>query len=260
MKIGVMAESFRKPFRESIEIAARLGAQGIQKYATGGEIYWTKDQKKEALDIMNSNGLVFSALCGDFGHGFGNPDTDADIIEKSKRVVDLALELGTNVVTTHIGVVPVEENEKKELMRKSCRELALYADSVGAAFAVETGPEKATILCDFLDSLGAGGVRVNFDPANLVMLVADRPETAVKTLGKYIVHTHAKDGIPLDPPENGRRWLEVPLGKGGVPWPEYLKALDEIGYHGFLTIEREVGDDPAADIAMAADFLRSLIR
>ena len=68
MKIGVMAESFRKPFRESIEIAARLGAQGIQKYATGGEIYWTKDQKKEALDIMNSNGLVFSALCGDFRH------------------------------------------------------------------------------------------------------------------------------------------------------------------------------------------------
>jgi sugar phosphate isomerase/epimerase len=52
----------------------------------------------------------------------------------------------------------------------------------------------------------------------------------------------------------------VPLGKGGVPWPGYLKALDEIGYHGFLTIEREVGDDPAADIAMAVDFLKSHIR
>ena len=254
MKIGVMAESFRKPFRESIEIAARLGAQGIQKYATGGEIYWTKDQKKEALDIMNSNGLVFSALCGDFGHGFGNPDTDADIIEKSKRVVDLALELGTKVVTTHIGVVPAEENEKKGLMRKSCRELALYADSVGAAFAVETGPEKAVILCDFLDSLGAGGVRVNFDPANLVMCVGDRPETAVKTLGKYIVHTHAKDGVMK---EVG--YEELPLGQGDVNFDLYLPALKETGFDGFLTVEREAGDTPEDDIKLAVDFLKEKI-
>ena len=254
MKIGVMAESFRKPFRESIEIAARLGAQGIQKYATGGEIYWTKDQKKEALDIMNSNGLVFSALCGDFGHGFGNPDTDADIIEKSKRVVDLALELGTKVVTTHIGVVPAEENEKKELMRKSCRELALYADSVGATFAVETGPEKAVILCDFLDSLGAGGVRVNFDPANLVMCVGDRPETAVKTLGKYIVHTHAKDGVMK---EVG--YEELPLGQGDVNFDLYLPALKETGFDGFLTVEREAGDTPEDDIKLAVDFLKEKI-
>ncbi|MBR6764665.1 MAG: sugar phosphate isomerase/epimerase, partial [Clostridia bacterium] len=39
-------------------------------------------------------------------------------------------------------------------------------------------------------------------------------------------------------------------------WPNYLKALDEIGYKGFLTIERECGDSPEADIRMAADFLR----
>ena len=38
------------------------------------------------------------------------------------------------------------------------------------------------------------------------------------------------------------------------------KALDEIGYKGFLTIEREVGGNPAADIRMAADFLRGLIK
>ena len=181
MKIGVMAESFRKPFRESIEIAAGLGAEGIQKYAVSGEINWTKDQKREVMDIMNSNGLVFSALCGDFGHGFGNPDTDADIIEKSKRVVDLALEWGTNVVTTHIGVIPEEECPKKELMRKSCRELALYADSVGAAFACETGPENSVLMAEFLDSLGAGGVRVNFDPRTSSWLSASARRSRSRT-------------------------------------------------------------------------------
>ena len=181
-------------------------------------------------------------------------------------------------MTTHIGVVPVEENEKKKIMREACHELAVYADSIGSAFAVETGPELATVLCDFLDSLDAGGVRVNFDPANLVMVAGDRPETAVKTLGKYIVHTHAKDGIKLQrtmaegvelSPEAkahnemmdmGRKYLELPLGQGGVNFDTYLPALKETGFDGFLTIEREVGETPEEDIGLAARFLAEKIR
>jgi sugar phosphate isomerase/epimerase len=254
MKIGAMVESFRTDFRKGVERAASLGVQGIQKYAVSGEINWTQAQIKETLDIVKSNGLVFSALCGDFGHGFGDAERNADIVEKSKRVVDLALKLECSVVTTHIGTVPVEENAEKEVMRKACRELAVYADSVGAAFAVETGPETAVVLRGFLDSLGAGGVRVNFDPANLVMLVGDKPDEAVKILGKYIVHTHAKDGI-----KTPTGYLELPLGEGGVNFDTYIPALTSVGYDGFLTIEREVGDNPDKDIALAVEFLKKRI-
>ena len=41
-----------------------------------------------------------------------------------------------------------------------------------------------------------------------------------------------------------------------MDFPGWLKALDDIGYRGFLTIEREVGDNPEADIRRAVDFLR----
>lgn len=283
MKLGVMVESFRLPFAEGVKKAASLGADGIQAYATFGELApdnMTDDKIKEILDIVKSNGLVFSAICGDFGTGFCDAENNPFYIERSKRVLDLAKKLECNVVTTHIGVVPEEECEKKEIMRKACRELAVYADSIKSAFAVETGPEKAAILCDFLDSLGAGGVRVNFDPANLVMVAADDPKTAVKTLGKYIVHTHAKDGIKLD--ENlpsdikvevgdvaadhdqllamGHEYLELPLGQGHVNFDTYLPALKETGFDGFLTIEREVGESPEADIKLAADFLREKMK
>ena len=44
-----------------------------------------------------------------------------------------------------------------------------------------------------------------------------------------------------------------------MPFPAYLKALEEIGYKGFLTIEREVGDNPTADIEKAVRFLRGLM-
>ena len=257
MKIGVMVESFRQDFRTSVEKAAKLGAQGVQAYASMGHLdidNITPEKAKEALDIVKSNGLVFSAICGDLGgHGFEIEADNAFKVEKSKRIVDLAKTLECDVVTTHIGVVPELEDAKKETMRNACRELALYADSIGSAFAVETGPETAVILGGFLDSLGAMGVRVNYDPANLVMCVSDDPAKGVATLAKYIVHTHAKDGIRT----GETTYEELPLGQGGVNFDTYLPALKAIGYDGFLTIEREVGDNPEADILLAADFLRA---
>lgn len=281
MKIGAMVESFRLGFKNGVEKAASLGIEGIQAYATGGELGVddiTDAKLKEALDIVKSNGLVFSAICGDFGHGFMNPEQNKIYVEKSKRVLDLAKKLECNIVTTHIGTVPAEENETKEIMRKACSELAEYADSVGSAFAVETGPEPGKVLGEFLDSLGAGGVRVNFDPANLVMCVDDRPENALKYLGKYVVHTHAKDGIMLKKKieekinigeeakehqalaDMGMKYLELPLGEGDVNFDVYLPALAATGFNGFLTIEREVGDNPEKDIALAVEFLKEKIK
>lgn len=276
-----MVESFRLGFKNGVEKATSLGIEGIQAYATGGELGVddiTDAKLKEALDIVKSNGLVFSAICGDFGHGFMNPEQNKIYVEKSKRVLDLAKKLECNIVTTHIGTVPAEENETKEIMRKACRELAEYADSVGSAFAVETGPEPGKVLGEFLDSLGAGGVRVNFDPANLVMCVDDRPENALKYLGKYVVHTHAKDGIMLKKKieekinigeeakehqalaDMGMKYLELPLGEGDVNFDVYLPALAATGFNGFLTIEREVGDNPEKDIALAVEFLKEKIK
>jgi len=270
MKIGVMVESFKsssidsivesnnpmQAFITGVQKASKLGAMGIQAYATYGALKFdemNKSKIKEVKDIVRTNGLIFSAICGDFGgHGFEDKAENVKKVENSKRVLDLAKELNCDIVTTHIGTVPEEECEKKDIMRAACRELAVYADSIGSAFAVETGPEPAVRLGDFLDSLGAMGVRVNFDPANLVMCVADDPVKGVDTLKKYIVHTHAKDGVMVG---NREGYRELPLGQGDVDFDNYLLALNKIGYRGFLTIEREVGDNPEADIKLAKDFL-----
>jgi sugar phosphate isomerase/epimerase len=146
-----------------------------------------------------------------------------------------------------------------------------FAKSIDGHFAVETGPEKASLLKKFLDNLGSDGVAVNLDPANLVMCAGDDPVQAVYTLKDYIVHTHAKDGIQLKPFDTRGTYAptfygvpaidwnevikEVPLGQGGVNWDKYLAALRDIGYNGFLTIERECGDTPSKDIGDAVKFL-----
>lgn len=277
--IGVMLESFRLPVFEAMKQAAELGASGVQVYATRGDLSpdkLTGDKRRAFIHELKANGLQVAALCGDFGQGFGNAEKNAELIEGSKRILDMAKELGTNVVTTHIGVVPEDPNHPRyAIMQSACRQLAEYADQMEAHFAIETGPETAATLKGFLDSLGSKGVAVNLDPANFVMVTGDDPVQAVYTLKDYIVHTHAKDGERLyykDPEiiygvsdieaviEMEESFRELPLGKGTVDFPNYLKALDEIGYRGFLTIEREVGQDPAADVRMAADFLRALMK
>lgn len=277
--IGVILESFRTDRSTAIRRAAAIGANGIQMYATKGENApekLTAADRRALLDEVKSQGLVFSALCGDLGRGFGDKELNPGLIERSKRIVDLALDLETNIVTTHIGVVPADKShERYKIMQEACFALASYADSVGAHFAIETGPEPSAVLKEFLDSLGSKGVAVNLDPANLVMVVGDDPTVAVHNLKDYIVHTHAKDGnmlIRTNPeyiykvvhpvPEDfgGKRYYEeVPLGTGSVNFDEYLRALEEVGYRGFLTIEREVGADPAADILTAKRYLDATI-
>ena len=280
-QIGVMVDSFKLGLREGIRKAHEVGATGIQLYAVSGEMApenLTAAQRKEVLELIRSNGLVVSALCGDLGgHGFALAEDNGWKIEKSKAIVDLALDLGANVITTHIGVIPAQDSHPRwQVMHAACAALGAYAEQRGAWFAIETGPEKADTLKRFLDSLPSKGVGVNFDPANFVMVTAQDPVEAVYILKEYIVHTHAKDGLmkqQTDPEriynffaEGGIEDLhladffeETPLGQGAVDFDGYLKALADVGYHGFLTIEREVGGQPEADIRLAVEFLRNKI-
>ncbi|MBE6795395.1 MAG: sugar phosphate isomerase/epimerase [Ruminococcaceae bacterium] len=276
--IGIIINSFRTDIPTSVRKAAECGAQGIQVYSTHGEMApenLSPEKRKEFLKLVKDNGLIISALCGDLGGGgFIHKDLNKERVEKSKRILDLAKDLETDIVTTHIGVVPSDPNhDRYKIMQEACHELAEYADSINAHFAVETGPETSAVLKGFLDSLESTGVGVNLDPANLVMVTGDDPVGAVHNLKKYIVHTHAKDGkqiffrdpeivygIKKDVIVTDDSFIEVPLGEGSVDFPKYLAALEEIGYNGFLTIEREVGDDPAKDIRAAVDFLENLMK
>lgn len=278
--IGLIIDGFKTDRTTAIEHAARLGVDGIQMFATKGvnspenlDSGARKALKKQVADA----GLVFSALCGDLGMGFGDAERNPVLIAKLKKILDLANDLGTNIVTTHIGVVPEDpDHERFKVMQEACATLAEYAHKSGSYFAIETGPERSTTLLRFIESLGSEGVAVNLDPANLRMVIDEDSVTAVKNLAKYIVHTHAKDGVmltkgnpefiyqvvhPIPPEVKAMRFFEErPLGEGAVNFPTYLQALEEVGYKGFLTIEREAGLDPVANITQAVDFLKKQVR
>jgi len=285
-KTGIIVDSLRLPIREGLKVAKDLGADGVQIYAVSGEMSpenLTSSDRKELKNYIASLGLEISALCGDLGgHGFQDRTANPEKIEKSKRILDLAVELGTPIVTTHIGMIPDDPaTQVYEDMQKACEELGIYAKSLDAYFAIETGPEPSARLKAFLDSLSTNGVSVNFDPANMVMVTGDDPVEGVKLLKDYIVHTHVKDGIQYKPVDardvygalgygggmdheqiskmvtEGEFFREVPLGEGTVDFAAYFAALQAIDYKGYLTIEREVGTNPVHDIGLAIKFIQA---
>lgn len=280
MKIGVITDCFKLPLDESLKLAGSLGFDGVQIYATTGEFspeVLTAERKAEIKKLLKDNNLEISALCGDMGgYGFQIEKDNPERIEKTKAIIDLAAEFGVSVITTHIGVIPSDESRPRySVMLNALTECGIYAKSKGVTLAIETGPETAKTLLGFLKKTN-GGVGVNLDPANFVMVTGQDPVEAVGLLHGYIVHTHAKDGVMLkttDPEiiydhfaEGGIEalnvadfFLETPLGQGKVDFEAYVNALRKGGFDGYLTIERETGEDPISDIKLAKTTVESLI-
>ena len=285
MKLGIIPESFLLPLRSAIEKAGELGADGVQIYAirraTGVNLLeFTPAELEELKQTCHRAGMVFSAICADVGgHDFQITGKNMERAELTCRIVDLAVKLESRVITSHVGVIPdTPDDPVYPNMVAAVRRIADYAAERGVTMAIETGPETAETLLQFIRMVDSPGLGVNLDPANLKMCIDYDPVRAVEVLGPYIVHTHAKDGIHLRDgnncktfglvnPDGSERHIEgdlcefkeVALGTGQVPWDAYLAALRRVGYDGFLTIERECGEDPAADIRTALDFLRARI-
>jgi len=284
-KIGTLADWFGIGIIEGIRESQRCGASGVQLYAWNefDPASLTAEKKKEVKEAAAECSQEIVALCGELGgHGLEIVKDNPAKIDYLKKVIDLALELDCRIVTTHIGIIPARaDSETYHVMREACAAIGAYAAEHGVTIAVETGPEPVTRLKDFVDvcnsGLSGGGLGINYDPANLVMVTRDDEVAGVKIAGPSIVHTHAKDGRMnhyagpeevyalfaqggIEAISKVSQWFtETPLGQGSVRWIPYLKALKEIGYNGYLTIEREVKDNAAEDIRAAVKFLMEVI-
>jgi L-ribulose-5-phosphate 3-epimerase len=183
-----------------------------------------------------------------------HPETVEGNLERARAVVDMAVDMGVTVVSGHIGTIAEDPNDPGLIcMTKAMTEFGKYAEDRGKVYASETGPESIELMREFIDALSNRAIRLNYDPANLVMM-GFNPVKGVLVGGELIVHTHVKDGVRY--PDG--RCDEVPVGKGQVPFHEYFAALDAIRYDGYFTIEREVGDNRVVDVRGAVEVIRSL--
>ncbi len=188
-------------------------------------------------------------------------ETRAARFAELKQIADFARHLEVKPVGVHLGFVPHDEASSgyKEMVALT-QELCDYLAPHDQMLHLETGQEPADVLDAFLVAVARPNIGINFDPANMILYGIGEPLPALKQLGRWVRSIHCKDAKWSDQP--GVTWgVETPLGEGDVDFAKFLCVLDEIGYRGPLTIEREIPQEPArqkAEIGGALELLRSL--
>ena len=270
-KIGLTVWSLGKTstlgdLKRQLSLAKEIGVEGVQlwmvDYGRDTPCLLDPDRchakcRKEVLEIIESFDLVISGFCAQLSspRGFGgldDPDCLEKRVEKTKKALELAASMGAPIVTTHPGRIPEDREDKTyEVIKGSISEIVKYAENVNSYFAVETGMEPPHILRAFIEDIDSDALRINYDPANLLHYGVEEVMEGVKELGKWIIHTHAKDYNP--------KTRRATVGEGLVPWKRYLQELKNQGYSGWLALEDETGIDVVNSLKKGRVFLSSLI-
>ncbi len=176
-----------------------------------------------------------------------------------KQGADFAAVLGAPAIATHVGFLPENMSDPQyEPVRGTLREIAEYCHDLGLGFWFETGQETPVTLLRYIEEIGLDNLGINLDPANLILYGKGNPIDALDVFGRYVRCVHAKDGLY---PTDGRNLgAEVVVGEGKVRFPEFIRALHDLGFDGDLIIEREIsGEQQTRDIRRTVDYLKGLI-
>ncbi len=256
-----------------LEVAHELGIPTIQLHAPAKE---TRNQENadRFLARLADLGIELTAVFGGFeGESYADIPTVSKTVglvptetrsartQEMKEIADFAKMLKCKVVALHIGFVPHDTGDPlyAEVLGVT-RDICDHCKTNDQSLNLETGQESAEGLLQFISDVDRDNLFINFDPANMILYGTGEPIDALKKVGKYVRSIHCKDGKWSDKP--GETWgQEVPLGEGDVGMENYLRTLQEIGYSGPLTIEREIPQEPErqkAEIGHASNLLTEL--
>lgn len=250
-----------------------LGFTSVQIAAPPERVLENPTERRTLIDAIRGVGIqVTTVFVGFSGEsyadiptvketvGYLNPATRSERIQKTERISDFARDLGVDKVAAHVGFVPESPGDPEHRpMVESVGHVADYCKKNNQLFSLETGQETAPALLHFLQTLGRDNVKVNFDPANMILYGSGEPIEALGVVGSYVVSAHAKDG--KWPTEEGKLGTEYPLGQGDVGLDRFVAKLKEIGYGGPLTIEREIPgwDQKVKDLVAGKKLLESYL-
>ncbi len=178
-------------------------------------------------------------------------------LQELKNASDFAEKIGVSLVATHVGFLPENPDDPDfNGTVAALRNLCQYMKAKKQFFLFETGQETPVTMLRTIQAIGTDNIGINFDTANLLLYGKGNALDALDVFGQYVMDTHIKDGFyPTDGMKLGR---QVPVGEGKANVGAVVRKLDEIGYTGTFTIEREItGEQQTRDIAAARDLLRA---
>jgi sugar phosphate isomerase/epimerase len=269
MEIGVMFWAGRDDLAELRRLGVQSGQLGV-----GGDAPLTSAAAVEWREAIAEAGFsIATVVCAYTGEDYADIPTVQRTVgfipqatreareQRTLDACDFAAALGVKSIACHIGFVPADHSDPDYLaVRGMVRRICDRAEEHGQTFALETGQEPAQTLLHFLEDAACPNLKVNFDPANMILYGSGDPIEAFGMLAPYVVSVHAKDGDGPHADKPGSLGTERPLGQGAVGIPRFVEALKRAGFKGSINVEREIEDQAQrlADIGMAVRLLKSL--
>ena len=211
---------------KSLELAAKLGLDGVQVDLgdPGAGLPVLKPEVQRTFLEMSKKHKV---AIGSLAIGALN-EVPYKSDPRAERWVGESIEvcqvLGVRVVLlAFFGNGDLRDDAKGvDAVIQRLKQVTPRAEKAGVVFGFESWLSARQHL-DILDRVGSAALRVYYDVANSHKEGHDIYRE-IRMLGKHICEFHAKDYDDL-------------YGKGSINFPEVRRAMDDIGYRGWIHME-----------------------
>jgi L-ribulose-5-phosphate 3-epimerase len=230
-------------YAERFALAREAGFEAIEMRTI------TRDEEAaEIREAAQKTGLRVHSVMNEDHWRFPLSSNDPDAVSRSVRGMETSIRnaalWGADAVLLVPAVVDATTSYRDAWTRSQrvIRERLLpAARAAKVVIAIEEVWNKFLLspleFARYIDEFESPLVRAYFDVGNVVIYAF--PQDWIRTLGSRIVKVHLKD-FTFDR-SNGRfAWKN--LGEGDIDWPEVRRALNDVGYAGYVTTELQAGD------------------
>ena len=273
MKIGVCVHfGSIESIPEKFQVLREQGFDNCQLISWNTTL-WTDENAAKIKEYQAEYGVEISAFwCGWEGPAVWNFYEGQETLGlvpleyREMRIknlcdgADFAAKLGITNVVTHMGFIPENPNDPQFVpFCEAVKRVADHLKKNDQWLLFETGQETPVTMLRCFEVAGADNLGVNLDTANVILYGRANPVDSLEVFGKYVRNLHAKDGkYPVNGHDLGE---ETAIGQGRVDFRGVIKGLHELGYTGYITIEREIsGEQQAKDIVAAKEYLAEIIK
>jgi len=255
LRIGIVVESTGLPLREALTRAARMASEGVQVDAVGelAPDALGETGRRAFKNLLASFSQELAALNVPLRHGLDIAENQQQRLDHIRKVMQFAADLGCRRVVVPCPKLPDDPAAPRAtVMRDSLLALGAHGDRYGCDIALEIGFDAADKVKEYLAGFATGSLKVTYDTANMLLHGHD-PVAGLHPLKEYLAHVHARDARSAS---LSRGLQEVAVGAGDVDWMAFAATLQILEFAGFLTVERDQGENKLADVANGVKFLR----
>ncbi len=258
LRKGLNLESLRQPLKTALVTAASLGAEGVEINARTQlhPATMSRTAVRHFLKTLGDLNLSVAAIHFPTRRSYGEVEDLERRIDATKAAMTMAYELGCNVVVNRIGKIADQGTDDRQTMIEALTDIGMHAHKCGAWLAAQTANDDGQKLVGLMEELPLNGLKVDFDPAALLMRQQPVTET-MKALAEHVAHFRARDAVQ---DLSVGKTSEVQLGRGSVDWSSLLGLLEEKGYQGFLTVQRDAESGAIQQCGESLEYLDQLFR